>query len=255
MLIPKLNNTMSELITENSHEDHIDRRGFLQCMAWAGTGALFTVAGGILSSHMLAGRAGGEAAAGAGNVQLRADQRQPHRLSQAGESRCRRDLSRDDRAHQCAPAGAGFHPAHGRSDATLGPEGVRRSAADAAGLPHEAGLLRAGRTRRAERQRRGVSRALRQGNAGRRLVQLRPEGRPFHRPRQCPHGERGRPRRARPAAARLAAKGPRGARGEHAHRRLRAHPALDDLSAMGLGDRRLGARAGIAAARSVPSPC
>lgn len=44
---------MSDLITENSSEDHIDRRGFLQCMAWAGTGMLFSVGGGILSSQML----------------------------------------------------------------------------------------------------------------------------------------------------------------------------------------------------------
>jgi 3',5'-cyclic AMP phosphodiesterase CpdA len=48
---------MSKLITENSSEDHLDRRGFLQCMAWAGTGMLFSVSGGILSSRMLAGTA------------------------------------------------------------------------------------------------------------------------------------------------------------------------------------------------------
>jgi hypothetical protein len=45
-------------------EDGIDRRGFLECMAWAGTGVLWTVAGGILSSRTLAhaaeGPAGGE---------------------------------------------------------------------------------------------------------------------------------------------------------------------------------------------------
>ncbi len=48
---------MSEFITENSSEDHIDRRGFLQCMAWAGTGVLFSVTGGILSSGMLSSTA------------------------------------------------------------------------------------------------------------------------------------------------------------------------------------------------------
>ena len=40
-----------------SHHDHDDsrqdRRGFLKCMAWAGTGALFTVSGGLASSISL----------------------------------------------------------------------------------------------------------------------------------------------------------------------------------------------------------
>ncbi len=35
-------------------EDGIDRRGFLECMAWVGTGVLWTVSGGILSSRTLA---------------------------------------------------------------------------------------------------------------------------------------------------------------------------------------------------------
>lgn len=44
---------MSDIITANSSEDQIDRRGFLRCMAWAGTGLVFGVSGGILSSRML----------------------------------------------------------------------------------------------------------------------------------------------------------------------------------------------------------
>src|ERR1700687_2561468 len=36
--------------TEN---DGVDRRGFLTCMAWAGTGMLWTVAGGTLGSMLL----------------------------------------------------------------------------------------------------------------------------------------------------------------------------------------------------------
>jgi Icc protein len=42
---------MNDLITENINNDGIDRRGFLKCMAWAGTGLLCTVSGGILSSQ------------------------------------------------------------------------------------------------------------------------------------------------------------------------------------------------------------
>ncbi|MFM9597721.1 hypothetical protein ACKI1O_51485, partial [Streptomyces scabiei] len=33
--------------------DRVDRRGFLECMGWAGTGALFTLSGGIASSTMI----------------------------------------------------------------------------------------------------------------------------------------------------------------------------------------------------------
>ena len=57
---------MSDFITENSQEDHLDRRGFLKCMAWAGTGVLYSVSGGILSSRMLGSSANAaEPAAGA----------------------------------------------------------------------------------------------------------------------------------------------------------------------------------------------
>src|SRR2546421_853033 len=35
--------------------DGIDRRGFLKCMAWAGTGLLWTASGGVLSSRAFGG--------------------------------------------------------------------------------------------------------------------------------------------------------------------------------------------------------
>ena len=35
---------------ENSNKDGVDRRGFLGCMAWAGTGMIWTVSGGVLGS-------------------------------------------------------------------------------------------------------------------------------------------------------------------------------------------------------------
>ena len=37
-----------DLIIHNHHDDGVDRRGFLKCMAWAGTGALYVLKGGIL---------------------------------------------------------------------------------------------------------------------------------------------------------------------------------------------------------------
>jgi len=40
----------ADIIRENINKDGIDRRGFLQCMAWAGTGVLYSLHGGVLKS-------------------------------------------------------------------------------------------------------------------------------------------------------------------------------------------------------------
>ena len=55
-----------------SEEHDLDRRGFLQCMAWAGTGLLWSVSGGVLSSATLAARSAEAqgAAASFGFVQI-----------------------------------------------------------------------------------------------------------------------------------------------------------------------------------------
>ncbi len=44
--------------TLDSHDDGIDRRNFLKCMAWAGTGVAFTVTGGVVASRILTAKAG-----------------------------------------------------------------------------------------------------------------------------------------------------------------------------------------------------
>ena len=41
-------------IEHDHNNDGIDRRGFLKCMAWAGTGALCVIEGGVLTSRALA---------------------------------------------------------------------------------------------------------------------------------------------------------------------------------------------------------
>jgi 3',5'-cyclic AMP phosphodiesterase CpdA len=41
-----------ELLNDHNH-DGVDRRGFLKCMAWAGTGAFCVMKGGVLNSHSL----------------------------------------------------------------------------------------------------------------------------------------------------------------------------------------------------------
>ena len=42
---------MAKLIAQNQNADGIDRRGFLNCMAWAGTGIIWTVEAGIPASR------------------------------------------------------------------------------------------------------------------------------------------------------------------------------------------------------------
>ena len=44
-------NTLSKLIAHNRSDDGIDRRGLLKCMAWAGTGIIWAIEGGIPSSR------------------------------------------------------------------------------------------------------------------------------------------------------------------------------------------------------------
>jgi Icc protein len=52
---------MNDLILHNDHNDGIDRRGFLKCMAWTGTGVLWSVSGGLLTSRVLGQTTGGAA--------------------------------------------------------------------------------------------------------------------------------------------------------------------------------------------------
>src|SRR5664279_782749 len=52
---------------QNDHnKDGIDRRGFLKCMAWAGTGAFCVMQGGVLKSYSLSqmSQMGGKMSAG-----------------------------------------------------------------------------------------------------------------------------------------------------------------------------------------------
>jgi 3',5'-cyclic-AMP phosphodiesterase len=45
--------TMGDFIKDNLNGDGVDRRGFLKCMAWAGTGTLCVLQGGLLKSFSL----------------------------------------------------------------------------------------------------------------------------------------------------------------------------------------------------------
>src|SRR5882757_8750613 len=45
--------TIKDEILHDHNNDGVDRRGFLKCMAWAGTGALCVMQGGVLKSYSL----------------------------------------------------------------------------------------------------------------------------------------------------------------------------------------------------------
>jgi Icc protein len=59
---------MSDKIIHNNDQDGIDRRGFLKCMAWAGTGVLWTMSAGVLRSQTLS--QAGNPGAGLGKPEL-----------------------------------------------------------------------------------------------------------------------------------------------------------------------------------------
>jgi 3',5'-cyclic AMP phosphodiesterase CpdA len=46
---------MRDEIIHDHHHDGIDRRGFLNCMAWVGTSVLYSMSGGVLRSQVLSG--------------------------------------------------------------------------------------------------------------------------------------------------------------------------------------------------------
>src|SRR5882724_10762970 len=49
----------SDLIVHDLSNDGVDRRGFLKCMAWAGTGLVWSINSGLLSSRVLGQTPGG----------------------------------------------------------------------------------------------------------------------------------------------------------------------------------------------------
>jgi 3',5'-cyclic-AMP phosphodiesterase len=44
---------MSDFIETNINDDGIDRRGFLNCIAWADSGVIWSINGGLLTSTVL----------------------------------------------------------------------------------------------------------------------------------------------------------------------------------------------------------
>jgi len=64
------NTTLDETPVQSKDSDGIDRRNFLSCMAWAGTGLLWTMAGGVPASKLFAATTPPAANAGFSFVQI-----------------------------------------------------------------------------------------------------------------------------------------------------------------------------------------
>ena len=78
-------------MTMAERDDGLNRRKVLECMTWAGTGVLWTVAGGVPTLTRHYRRSDGRAAEG---FYLSANQRQSYGLRQAGQSQCQRDAAK-----------------------------------------------------------------------------------------------------------------------------------------------------------------
>jgi hypothetical protein len=185
------------------NDDGVDRRGFLRCMAWAGTGAVFLMEGGVLKSYALGrlpalapspgqlsfvqisdSHMGFNKAANpdvVGTLKTALDKidglsRRPEFMLHTGDITICRSRRSSTRSNQILKSA---------------------SVKDVFFVPGEHDVL--------EDEGKAVSGALRQGRKRRRLVQLRQERRPLHWPRERADLKAGGPRHARRRAARLAA--------------------------------------------------
>ena len=108
---------------ETDEQLSISRRGALECMIWAGTGILWTLVGRRAEvAEPARRRAGGRGE----RLHLPADQRQPCRLQQAGQSRRARHPAGGDRQGRQAAGEAGLHDPHRRHHASVEGRGVRQ---------------------------------------------------------------------------------------------------------------------------------
>ena len=176
-----------------------DRRQTLKCMLWAGTGVVWTVAGGVPASRLIGSAKAAES--GFSFVQI-SDSHIGFSKPANPDARATLDAAIDKVL--AMPGKPAFMIHTGDITHTAKPQEFDDALAD-----DRAGEARRPlRARRARHSRPGdprrLSRALRQGRDRRRLVCVRPRRRSFRVARQCRRPQEERPRLARRGAARLA---------------------------------------------------
>ena len=175
---------MSDLDSLYDREEGASRRKVLECMTWAGTGVLWTVAGGVPRSLGLLGEAhAADAPAGFTFVQIS----DSHiGFNKPANPERRRHAARRRSARSTAlPAKPAFMIHTGDITPSVEGGGVRRRRPDHRQAPARRALrARASTTCIDDGAARPISTATARGTQGRRLVQLRPRRRALHRPRQ-----------------------------------------------------------------------
>jgi len=76
------NKTKDELLHDHNN-DGVNRRGFLKCMAWAGTGAFCVMQGGVLKSYSLSRLSELNTADANGELSFAQISDKPHGIQQA----------------------------------------------------------------------------------------------------------------------------------------------------------------------------
>ena len=172
----------NDAIFHDHNDDGVDRRGFLKCMAWAGTGALWLVKGGVLESLQpwrLVGLRPKDLRADLSFVQIS----DSHiGFNQARQHRRRRRPSRRPSTEiNALPTPPAFMLHTGDMTHLAKPEEFDTVQQILKARPAQDVFYVPGRARRPQRRRQGIPGALRQRHAGQRLAQLRQQRRAFHR--------------------------------------------------------------------------
>ena len=224
-------------MTRTTDEKELDRRKFLKCMAWVGTGAVWTMSSGVLKGSPLGQRPNARSGARQRGTAVRADQRQPHRLRQAGEHRRDRDAARGDREDQGAPEPPAFvlhtgdltHLSKPAEFDTL-QQVLSELSVPVFYVPGEHDVL--------DDDGKSYLQRFGKGTHGAGWHSFDQSGVHFIGLVNVVNLKAGGLGSARRRATRMAREGRQAAEEQHADRRLRAHSALVGLSRMGLGHRR-----------------
>ena len=227
-------NKKDEILHDHNH-DGIDRRGFLKCMAWAGTGALCVMQGGVLKSYSMSRANEWNAAKMAGELSFAQISDSHMGFNKAANP----DVAATLKAAVDKINGLSVQPeflvAHGRHQPSGAAGGIRHGRSDFERRCGEGRVFCAGRARRDRRRREAIPRSLREGNAGRGLVQLREEGRAFYRTGERRQSEGGRARQFGRRSAGVAGSRREAFEIEHADCGVRAHSFVVGVSGVGLG--------------------
>jgi hypothetical protein len=138
-----------EIVVDHNH-DGIDRRGFLKCMAWAGTGTLCVMKGGVLNSYGLSRFTAEDAAKAKGELSFAQISDSHMGFNKPANTDVVSTLNGGGQA-QCPADTTGVSAAHGRYQSSLQAGRVRYGGPDPEIRGGERGFLCARGTRRDRR--------------------------------------------------------------------------------------------------------